>query len=365
MALAYNSDQQMFRLSVSDALKRSCAVSTLRDWHNVVVNDDRVRAGVAGRLDLLPMTVPEAHGGGGFAFADIAAGIEQFGAGLLPGSTSPTLTAVLALVFGVSGEEATTAAAELALGGRAAVSACATQVRADAQDNGCFALTGRLPVVDGGTHATHVLCSANTSDGVGVFLVDTTAPSVTRQALTTLDTTRDACAFAFDATAAQQLHRPDGRGSLRVRAVAALVSSLECVGAMDALMTMATSYAKERFQFGRQIGSYQAVKHRLVTMQVELELARAATMGAVEQVDREDADLFVSAASASKAVCAVAGPFIAQEAIGVFGGIGYSWEHDAHLYFRRLNYLSVVHGGAAEHLDTVVDELTRKTRSNR
>ncbi len=361
MTLAYNSDQQTFRLSVSDSMKRTRPVSTLRDWRNTVEDDDRVRAGVAGLLDLFLMTVPEAHGGGGFAFADIAAGIEQFGVGLLPGSSSPTLTAVLALVFGVSSDEAAAAAANVAVDARAAVSICATSVRADTRDDGTFELTGRLPVVDGAAHATRLLCSANTPDGIGVFLVDITGPTVARQTLQTLDLTRDACEIVLDATAVRRLRRSDGREVLRVRAVAALVASLESVGAMEALMTMATSYALERFQFGRQIGSYQAVKHRLVNMQVELELARAATMGAVEKVDREGVDSFVSAASVAKAACAEAGPFVAHEAIGVSGGIGYCWEHDAHLYLRRLNYLSAMHGAAAEHLDTVIDELTRES----
>ena len=365
MTLALNEDQQMFRTSVLEAIRRISPLSAVREWPDTVEADDRVRAGIATSLDLLTMTIPETHGGGGFAFADVAAGIEQFGAGLLPGSTSPTLTTILALVFGVAGDPAAAVAAHLAADGRWAVSVGAGQMSATDKGGGSFELTGDIPVVDGGVHATHLLCSGDTADGPGLFLVELPEANTTRQQLQTLDPTRNACELHFDRTIARRLDRPAGREMLRVRAIAALSTSLEAVGAMNALLTMAVSYAQTRFQFGRQIGSYQAVKHRLVNMQVEFELARAATRGAVEQVDLAGAETFVAAASAAKAACAEAGPLLAQEAIGVLGGIGYSWEHDAHLYFRRLNYLSALHGEAAEHMDTVMDELTRDAGSPR
>ena len=359
MALTYGPDQQLFRRSVSDVMKRVSPLSTLRAWRNTVEDDDRVRAGVARTLDLLPMTVPEAQGGGGFAFADIAAGVEQLGAGLLPGSTSPTLPALRGLGFGGGGDEASAAAAEL-VDSRAAVCLDASGMTVETDDAVSFRLTGRLPVVDGGSCASRLVCAAVAPDGPGLFLVDLDDSSVSRQTLQTLDLTRDAGELAFDATAVRRLRRPAGDEIGRVRAVAAVTTSLESVGAMQALLNLAVDYARQRFQFGRQIGSYQAVKHRLVDMQVEFELARAATLGAVEQVDRHD-DTLLLAASAAKAACADTGPHLAQEAIGIFGGIGYSWEHDAHLYFRRLNYLAALHGAAAEHLDLVIDELTRQT----
>lgn len=368
MTLSYSTDQQGFRLSVADILKRTAPVSALRAWTNSPDEDDRIRTGVAGALDLFLMAVPEDQGGGGFAFADVAAAIEQLGAGLLPGSTTSTLAAVLALVFGVGGDEAAAAAAEIASGGRAAAWVDATQARVDVTDDGdgdCR-LTGRLPLVDGGLQAGHVACAATAPNGSGVFLVDATDRSVARSRLETLDFTREAAEIDLRAAPARRLRRLDGREAQRFRGVAALVTSLESVGAMRELLTMATAYARDRFQFGRQIGSYQAVKHRLVNMQVEFELARAAVSGAVEQVDgdRDGANSLVAAASAAKAACAEAGPLIAQEAIAIFGGIGYSWEHDAHLYFRRLNYLAAVHGSAADHLDTVIDELTGKGASH-
>ena len=209
-------------------------------------------------------------------------------------------------------------------------------------------LTGnKLPVFDGAI-ADIAIVLADSRDGPGLFLADMHAPGVTRTTISTLDPTRNAAKVAFVDVAVEPLGAAGAGLSLAAEILQrqAVPLAFEQIGGADRCLGDAVSFAKSRYAFGRPIGGYQAIKHKLADMYVKNEMARSSAYFAAWAADH-DPVAFPAAAAAARISASEAHWFAAREAIQVHGGIGFTWEMPCHLHYRRARHLAVVAGAPA------------------
>jgi alkylation response protein AidB-like acyl-CoA dehydrogenase len=217
----------------------------------------------------------------------------------------------------------------------------------------------KIPVTDGDVADVAIVLAADA--GVpSLFVVDLTQTGVRRTPLESIDGTRGLACLHFDGAHAERLGAK-GDGLRLVDTVmqrAAVMLAFEQIGGADRCLEAARDYALQRYAFGRQIGGNQAIKHRLADMYVKNELARSSAYYAAWALAADTRELPVAAASARIAAGEAFG-FAAKENIQIHGGVGITWEADAHLYFRRARQLSLVAGSASVWNEYLVCALTR------
>lgn len=203
-------------------------------------------------------------------------------------------------------------------------------------------------------------------EGLSLFAVPATARGLSAHPLKTIDTTRRLSRVEFNGVQASLLGEAEtaAAGLLRTLDQATIALASEMVGGAQALLDSTVAYAKLRVQFGRVIGSFQAIKHRLADLLLELEFARSAAYRACE-LAAEDPLPLREAAAMAKALASDAFMLAAREAVQLHGGIGFTWEHDTHLYFKRAQGSSVLLGSAAEHRDRYVLSLAARAAGDR
>ncbi|MFF0496489.1 acyl-CoA dehydrogenase family protein [Nocardia aobensis] len=328
--------------------------------------DQKVWLRLGSELGVLGLGVPEELDGSGGGIVDAAIAIEELGSALFCGPVFGTLMlSIPALVAAPDTPVRTEILGSLVAGVRTAAFAVpdrAGRFAADAvtlRANGSgdiWTVSGTVErVVDAGA-ADDLLVAANVPDGVALFVVDATGFGVERIALSTMDSTRPQATVHLAAAAARLLAGPDEAVRICERAlqVGAVLLAAEQVGGAQRMLDLSVSYAGERLQFGRAIGSFQAVKHRLADMLVDQEHARSAAYhGAWALQDGTDDP--VVAASIAQAVCSAAYTRIAADAVQVHGGIGFTWEHRAHLYFKRAFTDAALLGSAEDHRDRIAE----------
>jgi alkylation response protein AidB-like acyl-CoA dehydrogenase len=240
-------------------------------------------------------------------------------------------------------------AADLASGAALAVYATGGPVHLD--DGG---LHGRLAGVPHAAAATHLLVDAIDGDARILAVVD--AEATKREVLPTMDRTRPLADVVIDGAPAVLV--TDGAGAAeRAALVAAALYAHDLVGAGQRCLEMGVEHARTRRQFGKLIGTYQAVSHRLVDMYVALESARSHAYHAAWAVSAGE-PVARLAASQAKAAASDAAVLCAQDAMQVHGGIGFTWEHDLHLYLKRARSGSVLWGTASQHRRRIADLIT-------
>jgi alkylation response protein AidB-like acyl-CoA dehydrogenase len=302
------------------------------------------------------LIVPEGYGGGGFSHLDLALVLEQMGAALLVSPFLSTVLAASALIESddealktaylpslASGERVgTLALAEDS--GRWDVGSIETLARTDGDR---YRLSGSKCYVVDGQYADVLVVSARSPTGRRLFVVDADAPGVTVTPLRTLDATRPQARIEFADAPARILSRvDDGRGLVEhVVAVAGICLAAEQVGGAQRCLDMAVSYAKTRVQFGRPIGSFQAIKHKCADMLLAVESARSAAYHAAETLDEGGDPIVVG--TVAQASCSAAYTFVAGENIQIHGGIGFTWDHPAQLYFQRAKSSEMLLGDPA------------------
>jgi alkylation response protein AidB-like acyl-CoA dehydrogenase len=208
-------------------------------------------------------------------------------------------------------------------------------------------------VVDGGI-ADVLLVAASGTDGIALYAVDTAAAGVQRTPLATLDLSRSEANVTFaDAPARVVASAAETPRVLdHALQVGAALLAVEQVGAAQHLLDLSVEYAKSRLQFGRPIGSFQAVKHRLADLLVDVEHARSTAYHAIWAL-AEGSDDPALATSIAQAVCSAALTHVATDTIQVHGGIGFTWEHQAHLYYKRAATDAALLGSAEQHRERV------------
>lgn len=325
--------------------------------------DPKLWARLGAELGVLGLAVPEADGGAGGTLVDQAIAVEELGAALACGPVFGTvLLAIPALVAASAGPVRDELLGALAEGTRTA--AFAVPDRAGAFDPATVnvtvaedgSLTGTVDrVVDGGVGDV-LLVAATGPGGIALYAVEATAPGVQRSPLVTLDLTRPQATVSLSAAAAQLVAGPDEAERVITHAfqVGSALLAAEQVGAAQHLLDLSVEYAKSRLQFGRQIGSFQAVKHRLADCLVDLEHARSATYHAVWALT-DGTDDPALAVSIAQAIASAAFAKVAADTIQVHGGIGFTWEHQAHLYFKRATTDAALLGSAEAHRSRVAE----------
>jgi alkylation response protein AidB-like acyl-CoA dehydrogenase len=215
-----------------------------------------------------------------------------------------------------------------------------------------ISLTGRLTHVQDADTAAFLLVTAASDSGVVQALIDPTSPGLSITPLDSLDITRRFCEVRFNAVDVPPSslvgEQNDRELVERELAVACVLSTAETVGAMDHDFEVTLQYAKDRIAFGRPIGSFQAIKHLLADTSLTLEMSKAITLAAARNVGADDG-YSLESASMAKAFVGDCGIDLAQNCFQVFGGIGFTWEHDQHLYLRRITTDAALFGDPAWH----------------
>ena len=226
-----------------------------------------------------------------------------------------------------------------------------------------FTLSGtKMFVIDGHTANQVVVVArlAGTSgeEGISFFVVDGDAAGLTRTPLATMDMTRKQARLDFDGVAATPLGTPGSGWPALSKTLdqAAVCLSNEMVGGAQKVLDMSVEYAKVRVQFGRPIGSFQAIKHKCADMLLEVESAKSAAYYASWAAAEDNEELPV-VASLAKAYCSDAYFHSAAENIQIHGGIGFTWEHDAHLYFKRAKSSEILLGDATYHRELLAQRI--------
>lgn len=301
------------------------------------------------QVGVAALAIPEEFGGFGATLVEQHLVLEELGAALTPspmfGSAVLAAQAILAtgndeacerLLPGIA--EGSSIAALCWVGPEGHWRSDDVACTAAGSDADGYTVSGTAHYVLDGAHADVLIVAAAVegSDGViGLFEVDPAAGGVARRQLPTMDLTRPMSLVEFDSAPAVRLTVDDATAALeKVRTIAIVALSAEQVGAAERCMQMTVDYSKDRVQFGRAIGSFQALKHRMADLYFLVETARSASYAAVhslsEGLPTAAADALVAKAYCSEALLAVTG-----DAIQLHGGIAITWEHDAHLFFKR------------------------------
>ncbi len=296
----------------------------------------------AAQLGWLGLAIAEEHGGSGFGLSELAIVLEAQGRELTPGPFLPTVAASV-----VIDRCADTLRAQLLPGLADGTTVGALGLAGGVTVGSDLVVTGECPAVLGAPDADVLVLIA----GDDVVVVDASADGVTVNALDSLDTSRSVGTVALDGVAVTEDRVLRG-AARRARTVFRILASAEAVGVSWAALEMAVEYAKVREQFGRTIGTFQAVKHHAANMLVDAEQTTAATWDAA-RADDLDSAWFPAAVAASHAIRAQL--FNAENNIQLHGGIGFTWEHDAHLYLRRARTLAALMGDGADPLLDVVE----------
>jgi len=286
---------------------------------------------------LVALHLPEDHGGGGFGFADLAVVLEATGHGLLPGPYLPTVLAGAVITDSGAGPARSALLGALTAGATAAVAVGTGELVAQRAERG-YQITGGMSPVLGAASAEYLVLGARPAGGSDLdgeevwFTVPASAVSVTAERA--IDLTRDVASISAADLAVGPEQVLSDTDAACIGATAAALAAAEAVGVIRWCLESVLDYVKVREQFGRSIGSFQAVKHRCAELFITAETAAAAAWDAARAAADDEHQRRLAAAAAA-VVCLPAAVNAALDAISLFGGIGFTWEHDVHLYWRR------------------------------
>jgi alkylation response protein AidB-like acyl-CoA dehydrogenase len=370
MNFAFSSEQEMLRDSVRSFLSKKAPMTHVRELMETATGYDPELWAEMAALGLPAMHIPEEYGGAGFDYFELGIVLEEAGRVLTPSPLfgSVVLAANLLLLAGsedqkraylpgiAAGEMTATVAIIEESGGWDAAGIAATAV-ADGDE---IVLTGTKSfVVDGHTAHTLFVAARDEAGDVGFYAVDGHAAGVTRHRLETMDMTRTQSHVELDEVrvpATRRLAASDADTLARLYDLAVTGLAFEQVGGAQMCLEMSVAYAKERMQFGRPIGSFQAIKHKCADMLVAVESAKSAAFHAGWAAGADPAELQI-AAPLAKAFCSDAYFAIAGDTIQVHGGIGFTWEHNAHLYFKRAKSSQLLFGDPGDWRGVLAERL--------
>ncbi len=357
MDISFTTEHEQLRQTVRRFLENESNEQTVRKLMETERGyDARTWERMASELSLLGLIVPEQYGGAGLGPVELAVVMEEMGrllfcgpylstavlaaGALLHSADEPTKAKLLPVI--ASGKSIATLAF-VEEHGRWEVESIAMGAR---RDGAKWKLSGVKDYVIDGAIADVVLVAARIDSGLGLFQVDGGASKLERSALPTLDLTRKLARLSFSDTPATLISgSADATSAIRhVLALGSAMLAAEQVGGAQRCLELSTEYAKTRLQFGRPIGSFQAIKHKCADMLVETEFARSAAYNAAFTAAENDEAQLQSAAHIARSYCSEAFFHAAAENIQIHGGMGFTWEDSAHLYFKRARASSIMFG---------------------
>ncbi|WP_405624866.1 acyl-CoA/acyl-ACP dehydrogenase [Streptomyces sp. NBC_00016] len=378
-AFTFTEEHEALRSTLRRFLRdKAPSEAVRRSMESEAGHDPRIWRQMADQLGLHGLALPQEYGGFGGGPVELGIVLEELGRVLLPSPYFATV-ALAGQALAASGDDTAKARwlpaiAEGSLTGTLAVAEESgtwrvEDVAAEAVpgDGGAWRVSGTKMFVIDGHSADLLLVVARTDTGPGLFAVDGSATGVTRTRLETLDPTRRLARVDLAGAVALRIG-PDGDATGYLRTVldlAAVALAAEQVGGAQACLDAAVEYAKVRVQFGRPIGSFQAIKHKCADMLLKVEAARSAAYHAMsvaaggpgEPPGAGGADGLAVSAALAAAYCADAFTHAAKENIQIHGGIGCTWEHDAHLHLKRAKSSEQLFGSPATHRGRLADLL--------
>jgi len=368
MNFAFSEEQEELRRSVRRFLQEKSPSTEVRRLMETTEGfDPAVWDQMANQLGLQSLAIPEAYGGSGFSFVELTVVFEEMGAALLCAPYFSTVGLAANALLSSDDESAKTDLLPGIADGTTRATFALTEdsgqwdvesVALSASGGPEWTLSGhKMYVIDGHT-SDLILVVARTGGGVSLFAVDGSAPGLVRTPLATMDQTRKQARLEFSSTPARLIGEEGGAGPLvrRTLDLAAVALAAEQVGGAQRCLDMAVDYAKTRIQFGRPIGSFQAIKHKCADMLLEVESAKSAAYYA-GWAAAEDSDELPVVASLAKSYCSEAYFHAASENIQIHGGIGFTWEHDAHLYFKRAKSSELLLGDPSYHRELLAQRI--------
>ncbi|MDA3627721.1 acyl-CoA/acyl-ACP dehydrogenase [Saccharopolyspora sp. WRP15-2] len=357
MQLVLDPEQQELRSAVRKFLAEHAPSQRVRELAEGDGHDAQLWRRLSTELGLTGLVVPEEHGGSGAGHVERAVVLEELGAALAPVPFLASAVLATDVLLAVDDEAARAELLPAMVSGEliAAVAWDQESVPTATPRDGGWVLDGRAQRVVSGDIADVVLVQAKTGQGTAWFRAR--AEHIAKTPLRTLDPTRRLTNLDFTAAPAELLASSDPDAvRARVRDLAAVALSAEQLGGMARVLEMTAEYAKVRVQFGRTIGSYQGVKHRLADMYSALEQAGAAVRYAAWTADSDPEELPLAAALVQVLV-SPANFQAAADTVQLHGGIGYTWEHDAHLYYKRAKTSQLLLGTPDENRARLADLL--------
>ncbi len=374
MNFAFSEEQEELRQTIRRFLEdKSPSTEVRRLMETVDGYDEAVWKQMGQELGLQSLHIPEEYGGQGFTFVELGIVLEEMGRVLVCAPYFSTVVlaadAILnagtddqkqALLPGLASGETRAALAFTEPNGRWDASGITIEARPEGDS---FVLDGIKSFVIDGHTAELIVVVARTpgstgEDGIGFFTVAGDAPGLTRTPLATMDQTRKQAKLEFSGVKASALGEVGSGWAALSKTLdqAAVGLANEMVGGAQKVLEMSVQYAKDRVQFGRPIGSFQAIKHKCADMLLEVESAKSAAYYAAWSA-AEDNDELPVVASLAKAYCSDAYFHAAAENIQIHGGIGFTWEHDAHLYFKRAKSSEILFGDATYHRELLAQRI--------
>jgi alkylation response protein AidB-like acyl-CoA dehydrogenase len=371
MDFAFSSDQQLLKNSARAFLDEHCKSAFVRRMMDDPVGHDDGMWKELAQLGWLGLPLPDEYGGAGLGLVETAIVVEEMGRVAYPGPYFATVvlagSALAGAGDGAQKERWLTAIAS----GQARATLALQEEQLDwgsdavttrAERSGReYLLTGVKRFVPWAHVADALLIPARSPEGVSLFLVEASAPGLQLSPLTGIDLATRWSEVRLAGTPATPVGEA-GQAASTLDAVlrrAAVAAAAEMLGAARKCLDLSVEYAKVREQFGQPIGSFQAIRHKCAEMLLEVENSHAATYYAAwaQDAGAEDAEL---AASVAKAYVGDAARRVSGEAIQVHGGIGFTWEYDLHLYFKRAKSLEGLYGDSDWHREQIVRLTTER-----
>jgi alkylation response protein AidB-like acyl-CoA dehydrogenase len=371
---AFSEEQDQLRAAVRSFLEAKSPSTEVRRLMDTTEGyDPAVWKQMAQELGLQSIHIPEEYGGQGFSFVELAIVLEEMGRALLCAPYfSSVVLATGAIMNAGDGAQQAALLPGIASGDTIATlaftepngkwDAAGIEMVATQSGDG-YTLDGTKMFVLDGHVADLIVVAARLAgttgdEGIALFTVDGDASGLTRTALSTMDQTRKQAKLEFAGVAATPLGTPGSGWAALSKTLdqAAVAIANESVGGAQMVLDMSVEYAKVRVQFGRPIGSFQAIKHKCADMLLEVESGKSAAYYAAWAA-AEDNDELPVAASLAKAYCSDAYFHATAENIQIHGGIGFTWEHDAHLYFKRAKSSELLFGDATYHRELLAQRI--------
>jgi len=369
MNFAFTEEQEELRSTIRAFLEAKSSEAAVREQMETEDGyDAAVWKQMAEQMGLQGLHIPEEYGGSGFSYVELGIVLEEMGRSLLcaPFFSSVVLAANALILSG--DDDAKRAYLPGIASGETIATLAFTEpsgkwdesgITAEASASGDgYTITGTKSFVLDGHTANLIIVAAKTAAGTSLFAVQGDAAGLTRTALSTMDQTRKQAKLDLDNTPATLIGE-DGKGwdvLSTVLDLAAVGLAAEQVGGAQFVLEMAVEYAKVRVQFGRPIGSFQAIKHKCADMLLEVESAKSAAYYGM-WCAAEMNDELPSTASLAKAYCSEAYFHAAAENIQIHGGIGFTWEHPAHLYFKRAKSSELLFGDPTYHREQLAQRI--------
>ena len=368
MNFDFSEDQKFLASEARKFLATQCSTAHVRD----VLNDDdkSYHEGVWAKvveMGWLGAAIPEEFGGLGLGMLELCVIAEEMGRALAPVPFASTAYFFAEAVKAGGSQKQKSDLLEKVVSGEIVGCYASSEgpgnpdpSRLSVTFDGSRVSGTKVPVTDG-EMATHAIVLAKEGSGASLVLVDLNGPGVTRTTVKTLEPTRGHAEIVFDGAPGERIGAA-GDGELLHNDVmnrAAVLLAFEQLGGADRCLEMATEYAKERYAFGRPIGGNQAIKHKLADMYVKNQVARSNCYYGAWALSTDSSEL-PEAAAASRLAASDAYWFASKENIQTHGGMGFTWEVDCHLFYRRAKLLAVQAGSPKVWKEKLVRALEQK-----